>query len=389
MTPNARIAAAIEVLDVILDGTTAEKALSDWGRGHRFAGSKDRAALRDLVFQALRRKRSFAALGGAGTGRGLMLGMLRHEGRDPAEVFTGERFAPLPLAEWEAEVSEASMTEAERLDCPDWLLPKLTASLGDATEATLGLLQDRAPVFLRVNLRKSDREAARAALADEGIVARPHDLSPTALEVTEGERKIRNSRAYAEGLVELQDAASQALADRVPLQTGQRMLDFCAGGGGKTLAVAGRVAGKFTAHDVAPARMKDVPARAARAGVQIRCLAPADLGDDAVFDTVVVDAPCSGSGSWRRDPQGKWALTPERLEEIRDLQARILNTAAGHVATGGTLVYMTCSLLTEENQDRIAGFLASHPDWAAVEQHLFLPTDGGDGFFVSALTRSG
>ncbi len=189
MTPAARIAAAAGVLDRVLAGEPAERALTGWARGSRFAGSGDRAAVRDLVFDALRRRRSFAALGGADSGRGLMIGALLAAGSAPDVLFTGEGHAPAPLTDAERSAGRAPAAGAEALDCPDWLYPVLGAALGPDTTAVLEALQRRAPVHLRVNLRNSSREAARAGLAERGIGTVPHPLSPAALEVMTGARK--------------------------------------------------------------------------------------------------------------------------------------------------------------------------------------------------------
>ncbi|MCA8882368.1 MAG: RsmB/NOP family class I SAM-dependent RNA methyltransferase [Rhodobacteraceae bacterium] len=388
MTPAARVSAAIEVLDQILAGLPAERALAAWGRGNRYAGSKDRAALRDLVFDALRRKRSYAALGGAETGRGLMIGALRHKAAPVEDVFSGARFAPAPLSAEEARAGGAAQDPAAALDCPDWLFPLICDALGDLAEPVLDSLRDRAPVALRVHLGRTTRDAAQAALLADGIETATHPLSPSALHVTGGARRIRASAAFATGDVELQDAASQAVADMVPLPEGGRMLDYCAGGGGKTLAVGARVRGQFWAHDVDLGRMVDLPVRASRAGLAVTCIDTAALAGAAPFDVVLVDAPCSGSGSWRRDPQGKWALTPDRLAALRDTQAAILDQAAQLVAEGGHLVYMTCSLLDQENSAQISDFLRRMPAWRQVQARALTPLDGGDGFFFSALTRS-
>ncbi|HDR29936.1 MAG TPA: RsmB/NOP family class I SAM-dependent RNA methyltransferase, partial [Rhodovulum sp.] len=238
MTPAARIAAAIGLLDAWLAGAPVERLLTTWGRQNRYAGAKDRAAIRDLVFDALRCRRSFAALGGSATGRGLMLGLLRADGIAPGTIFTGEGHVPPPLTAAEQAVPPADLPEEIACDCPDALAAVLRDSLGADFLPVMQALRQRAPVFLRANLRRTTRDKAAAALASEGIETRPHPLSPTALEVTANARRVQQSRAWREGLVELQDAASQAVADLMPLPEGGRVLDFCAGGGGKTLALA-------------------------------------------------------------------------------------------------------------------------------------------------------
>lgn len=381
MTPAARLSAAIAILDRILAGAPAEQALVNWARASRFAGSGDRNAIRDLVFDALRCRRSFAALGGGETGRGLVLGALRARSAAPETLFTGEGHAPAPIG---AEDAGRAPQGFEISDIPDWIGPQLQADLGADFSAVAEAMRHRAPVFLRVNLRRATQAQALAALAEDGVEAQPHPLSPTALEVTAGARKIAACRAYAEGLVELQDAASQAVIDALPLQDGMRVLDFCAGGGGKTLAMAGRARLALFAHDAAPNRMRDLPARAKRAGVKVTLTeAPT-----APFDLVLADVPCSGSGSWRRAPEGKWLLTADRLRTLVELQANILRDVAKLVRPGGRIGYATCSMLHIENGAQIHDFTAENKNWTCEFQRSLTPLDGGDGFFVAVLRHS-
>lgn len=386
MTPAARLSAAIEILDRVLAGSPAEQALTNWARASRFAGSGDRLAVRDLVFDAIRCRRSFAVLGGAVTGRGLVLGGLRAAGRDPAALFTGEGHAPAPLSADEAK-TPAQPAELEALDCPDWLAPRLRAALGGDFAPVLRLLQQRAPVFLRVNTARTTVAAAEAALSAEGIATRPHPLAKTALEVTENARKIASTEAYQSGLVELQDAASQAIVEALPLSDGQRVLDYCAGGGGKSLAMAARARITLFAHDADPRRMRDLPARARRAGARVSLLDGPAVARQAPFDLVLADVPCSGSGSWRRSPEGKWTLTEAGLTALLRTQAEILDTTSGLVAAGGTLAYATCSLLKDENANQIDAFLTRHPGWAKLAERRLTPLDGGDGFYLAVLAR--
>ncbi|WP_439525553.1 RsmB/NOP family class I SAM-dependent RNA methyltransferase [Roseovarius mucosus] len=381
MTPGARVAAAIEVLERIRAGEPAEKALTNWARTARYAGSKDRAALRDHVFSVLRCWRSCAAWGGGEDGRALLLGSLRLQGIDADTVFTGEGHAPAPLTEVER-VSAVPDATAVR-DLPDWLWERFEASLGANAEAAVEALRVRAPIMLRVNARRATRAVAQARLASEGIVAQPVEIARHALQVIDGERKITTSQCYAEGWVELQDGSSQAAMEALELPVGARVLDYCAGGGGKVLALAARVTGAFFAHDAAPQRMRDLPVRAARAGVDVGLLAQ----PEGEFDLVLCDAPCSGSGTWRRTPEAKWALTPERLEELTRLQLRILSEAAPLVAPAGRLVYATCSVLKEENQDVIARFARENPEWTVRDMQHWPISETGDGFFLSQLER--
>ena len=377
MTPAARTQAAIEVLDRVLEGASrgpllrgpsAEAELTSWARGARYAGSGDRAAVRDLVFAALRRLRSSAALGGSLTGRGVVAGLLAGRGEDPDALFTGRLHAPASLDAPERGQGRPPGAD-EATDMPSWLLPELRASLGNRMEEVCGVLRDRAPIHLRANLVKIDREGLIEALAREGIEARAHPLSPTAVEVTAGERRLRGSAALRDGLAEPQDAASQAVADFVPVRPGLRVLDMCAGGGGKSLALAARGA-TVSAWDVDPKRMKDIPSRARRAGVKIDVLREPGIG----WDLILCDAPCSGSGAWRRSPEGKWRLTATRLSELQNVQRKILADTAERISPGGCIVYATCSLLRSENR---------HGEGDAKRSLTLSPLDGGDGFHAA------
>lgn len=380
MTPAARFQAAAEILDQFLSGMPAEQCLTRWARNSRYAGSKDRAAIRDIVYDALRCKRSYAHLGGAETGRGLVLGALRFRGADPAQYFTGEGHAPPVLTPLEATYTPAPMPELVALDCPDWLAPDLQASLGADFSPVLESLRQRAPVYLRANLARISREQAIAHLAQDAIGAQPHQLAPSALEVIDNPRAIQRSKAYLEGLVELQDAASQAVIAALPDMQGQTALDYCAGGGGKALALAA-LGAKVTAHDANPARMRDLPNRAKRAQASIALAEQ----PDGLFDLVLTDVPCSGSGSWRRNPTGKWALTQHMLDQLHLMQKQILDNAQIHTRPDGWLAYVTCSLLASENQLQIAAFLERALGFQLVKELKLSPLDGGDGFYLALL----
>lgn len=389
MTPAARIATAIEVLDKVLAGAAAEQALTSWARGARYAGSGDRAAVRDHVFDALRRLRSAAARGGAMSGRAVMIGLLRDQGDDPGVYFTGQGHAPAPLSDVE-QAAGHHPEGAEAMDLPDWIWTLLCDAEGVDTAASLALrLRDRAPVMLRVNQRKGTRQDAILALADDGIEAEPDAISTTALRVLAGARRIRGSVSYASGLVELQDGTSQAVIDELCLSTGLKVLDFCAGGGGKALAMAGRADIELFAHDANPDRMRDLPRRAERAGVSVRLVTLEEAHALAPFDLVLCDAPCSGSGAWRRAPDAKWRLAPDALLRLQSLQDTILDQAADLTAEDGTLVYVTCSILAAENRARMSAFLARHEDWKAKASRQWQPGPSGDGFFTAHFSRRG
>ena len=385
MTPGARVAAAIEILNTMFDGLPAEQALTRWGRGNRFAGSKDRAAIRDHVFDVLRQRRTAAHLGGGQTGRALMIGLLRAQDADLDSLFNGVGHAPQPLTDAEHETS-AEADEATLWNLPDWIIPQFKSSLEDRAKTVALALQARAPITLRVNTAKITPSAAAAAMAEQGVETRANPLAETALTVTAGERKIRNSDSYLDGAVELQDASSQAVVAAMP--NGSRVLDYCAGGGGKSLALAVDPATEVTAHDIDPRRMQDLPARAARAGRSIRQIETDDLKNETPFDVVLCDTPCSGSGAWRRSPEGKWTLSATRLQELTAIQDSVLDHATALTAPNGCLVYATCSVLTCENEDRINAFLQRHPDWSVGFQRRFDVNDDGDGFFTAHLRRN-
>ena len=385
MTPGARVAAAITILDQINDGVAAERALTGWARASRFAGSKDRAAIRDHVFDVLRTRRSL----GVGDGRQLMQQLLQRDGADVAAFFDGQGHAPEPLTTTElARLAQpAVISEAAAHDVPEWLWPQWCTSLGGSAQAAARALQRRADVFVRLNTRRAQPDQVIAMLADDEIVAECHVSIPACLRVTGKARRLKSSAAYLEGLIELQDAASQWAVHRIKVPQGGRVLDYCAGGGGKALAFADQQDVSVFAHDIAPHRMNDLPVRAARAQVTIKRLATSELPQHAPFDVVFCDAPCSGSGTWRRTPDAKWRLTSERLAELTKIQAGVLDQAASLVTDTGCLAYATCSVLADENSAVIEAFITRHPCWQVQDQHLRVPGSDGDGFFLCIMVQ--
>jgi len=385
VTPAARAGAAVSILDRVIAGDAAEAALLRWSRASRYAGSGDRAAVRDLVFDSLRRRRSRAALGGADSGRGLVLGGLREAGIDPATIFGAGPYAPVALTPAEIAAGRTP-TKEEVLNLPGWLLPDLREALGPDLEAVAERLGTRAPVWLRANSLKATPQKAAAFLANEGITVAPAPDLATALRVTEGARKLRASRAYCEGLVELQDLAPQRAVALLGDLTDVEVLDFCAGGGGKALAMAAAGARRVVAHDGDAGRMADLPVRAARAGARIAITPPGSLRGD--FDLVLADVPCSGSGTWARTPDARWRLTLEALSHLTTLQARILDDAAAFVRPNGRLALMTCSLLRAENEAQAEALLA-RSGFRMEASRRFSPLEGGDGFYAAVFRRAG
>lgn len=387
MTPAARIQASIEILDDIAAGEPAEKALTRWARRSRYAGSGDRAAVRDHVYQVMRCWRSYTCLGGADSGRGRMVGALLAAHTEPDGLFTGVGHAPTQLSDAERQAFGTPAGDLERLDLPEWLFEKFRDSLGDDAETTAMALRERAPIMVRVNLRKSTVKAAVCALDCEGIEAEIHPIASTALKVTNGARKLAQSEAFKSGLVELQDGSSQAAMETVDVANAKTVLDFCAGGGGKSLALSARTTASMFAHDADAARMKDLPARADRAGVEIQTLTSDELNKNGPYDVVLCDVPCSGSGTWRRNPDAKWRFTPERLVELIGIQGQILQSAVPLTAPGGAIIYATCSVLKEENETQIARFVEDQDCKFTHWSQSWPVSDGGDGFFVTHLKR--
>jgi 16S rRNA (cytosine967-C5)-methyltransferase len=433
MTPGARLAAAIEILgDIEETRRPAAAALKDWGLRRRFAGSGDRAAIAGLVYDTLRRRASSAFLMGRQSPRAVLLGMLKLErGLDVeaiAALCGGSRHAPPPLEEEErARLEQASLEAAPAPvagDYPEWLDPHFAKTFGEERGEELAALASRAPLDLRVNALKADREEVAAALADLGPV--PTRWSPFGLRIRlSADAKspgIHAEPAFLKGQIELQDEGSQLAALLCAAKPGEQVVDLCAGAGGKTLALAAMMEnrGQIFATDTDKRRLAPIHARLERAGprnVQVRTPRLgadilADLHDRA--DLVLIDAPCTGTGVWRRNPDAKWRIRPGALAERVKEQVAVLDRAAPLVKPGGRIVYATCSVLEEENGAQVRAFLARHDGFAivppaeaasALGERAFLfrravrLSDAGllmtplrtdtDGFFVAMLRRKG
>jgi 16S rRNA (cytosine967-C5)-methyltransferase len=469
VTPGARIAAAIDILAGVEAGERpADDIAADYFRRRRYIGAKDRAQVSAHVYGVLRhraaldwwiarvapelgpcagRDPSLSHLGrgpmgprlrgdpvsrNAAEARGRMIAaLLLTEGRTPDDLaasFDGDRFRPAPLTPGEARLARGlagrtlthpEMPRAVANHLPDWLLPYLESVYGRRLEDEMAALNLPASLDLRVNLLKTDRDGARRALAAEHVEAEPTPWSPLGLRLKH-RAPLAGTAAFKEGLVEVQDEGSQVAALLIDARPGMRVVDFCAGAGGKTLALAAQMQnrGKLVACDVAEWRLERAGKRLRRAGVgnvERRPLASerdpwvkhhAANSKGGGFDRVLVDAPCLGIGSWRRNPDGKWRATPRDLAELMERQRDILLSAARLVKPGGRLVYVTCSLLREENEAQAEAFLAASPDFALYpasraweetiggrcpggEDYLRLTParHGTDGFFVAQFER--
>ncbi|MDB5734802.1 MAG: transporter [Alphaproteobacteria bacterium] len=423
MRDGGRLSAAIEVLsDIETRHKPARLALKAWGDGARYAGAKDRAFVSGLVLDVLRRKRSLAWMMGEETERARALAALRFVWDWPAERVADaagdEPHGPGALTEAElaAFASPRSLADAPADvagDYPDWLDAALTRIFGEDRAAEGQALATRAPVDMRANTLKADTGRVIHALAT--FNPETSELLPDAVRIpapaaSERAAPVESSPVFEKGWFEVQDLGSQLAAACAGDIKGKQVLDFCAGGGGKTLALAAAMEnkGQLYAYDSEARRLSDTVKRSQRAGVrnlQIRSPLEADpLRElDARMDLVFVDAPCTGSGTWRRHPDTKWRLSPEQLERRIAEQDGVLAEAQAFVKPGGRLVYVTCSLLAEENEDRIAAFLAAHDGWSirpptleAVQPYLtpagfvrLTPrTAATDGFFVAVLARA-
>jgi 16S rRNA (cytosine967-C5)-methyltransferase len=434
MTPGATEEAAIGLLaEIALGGAPADELVGSYFRRHRFAGVKDRAAISGHVFAVLRRR---AALEWwiEREGRGILSDARRRvlaalvliEEKTPtrfAKDWDGDRFRPAPLDEAERHLAAAlegrsiedrAMPAPVRGNFPAWLEPALQDSLGRDLGREMAASLESAPLDLRVNLLKGEREAVRAALGREGVAAARTPLSPAGLRVFE-RIPLATFDTFRNGLIEVQDEGSQLASLLVDARPGMRVVDFCAGAGGKTLALAASMGnrGHLVACDIKARRLERATERLRRAGASIVQRRPLEGVRDKwvkrhaqTFDRVLVDAPCTGTGTWRRNPDAKWRLKPEDLAELTAIQSEILDSAQRLVRPGGRLIYVTCSYLADENEAQIERFLAAHADFSLMPVPLVwhdavggdCPTraemlrlssarHGTDGFFVAVLRR--
>ncbi len=410
MTPGARLQAAIELLAAIHRGTApADRAAATYFRNRRYIGGRDRRAVIDRVYAVLRRQAALdwwitrllpGELPSDVERARVIAGLALIDSWSADRIagsFDGGRYRPAALSPVERKLARAAAGHAVahpgqpdwvRWECPEWLMEPLRAAFGSRLRAELEALMVEAPLDLRANALKASRKEAQAALAADGVAARATPLSPWGLRV-HGRPPLATLASFRDGLVEVQDEGSQLIALLADARPGMRIVDFCAGAGGKTLALAAamRNRGHIVACDVLSGRVERAGVRLRRAGihnVERRGLAgerdPWVKRHACHFDRVLIDAPCSGTGTWRRNPDAKWRLGAGDLEVLLDLQSRILGSACRLVKPGGRLVYATCSLLPDENRGRVDAFLAAHPEFALLPvASVWRETIGGDG----------
>ena len=412
MRPAARLQAIADLLaQVLADSQPADRIMQGWGRQNRYAGSKDRRDISDRLFAILRHYGNLTAR--LGTDNPLLVAMLAThllQGEPLEEVLAladGSQYAPSPLSDADAKsLAYASQTppkdKAAQLSVPDWLLADIEAQLQSETDAVLQAMVQRAPLDVRVNALKATPQEAMDVLTADGLQARPHAVIDGALRF-EGTPRLSETKAFKKGLIEVQDSGAQAVAAMCAAKPFETVMDFCAGGGGKALALAAQMQnkGRLLVHDAIETRMKGMADRARRAGIDIIETAVSENlhGFEAQCDLVVADVPCSGAGRWRRAPETKWRLTRDELDALCALQSDILRQAATLVKPGGRLAYMTCSLLASENSQQVARFIEENQSFKLMQSASCLGQSGQaqlhpvnadtDGLYCAVFEKSG
>lgn len=431
MTPSARIQSTIDLLmSMETVDRPADAIISGYFRARRYMGSKDRAAVSKLVYGVLRHharihwwlEKCEADTSPRAQLISYLLLIEKQKASTLPEIFSGKKFAPAELNEDEEKLvgrlsghtaEHPEMPDMVKAECPDWAHESLAKRFGDSFARELSALLAPAPLDLRINPLKTSREEAMETLIKNGIHAEPCKISPWGIRVLE-RPDLNRVTLLRDGAVEIQDEGSQLVALLVNAKPGQRVVDFCAGAGGKTLAISATMKNKghIIACDVLANRLKRSSERFRRAGLHnIETKAISSESDPWVkkhkgsFDRVLVDAPCSGTGTWRRNPDSRWRNLGPDLDALIHLQERILSSASRLVKPGGRLIYATCSLLPEENEEQIEKFLASHSDFKVIPVNniesspiaarnnspymLLTPaTDGTDGFFTAVMEKT-
>jgi len=381
--------AAIDILDQYLNGSNLEVSIKLWGKKNRYAGSSDRRRIRDITFDIIRQKNSCAYIGGGFTGRQLIMGYLLLRGSDLDAVFNGSKFAPKKITNTERDcfITSYEKIEIYELDYPSWFLPLLKSSLSENFNDYLSVMRYRAMRQLRINKKKTSRDEVIAALNSKKILVEPNNLVSSGINVLENAHKIMQSDLFLGGLIEFQDVGSQLISHLIKIKEGDHVLDLCAGSGGKTLAVASEAnkSASYFAWDENFKRMNDLELRAKRAGVKIVKLS--DKPVHAIYDIVIIDAPCSGSGSWRRNPQDKWELNLESLNANIKIQRKLIQDGLNLVKSDGEIIYITCSVLKHENETLLNDLMVKNNTFYIREKLSLLPSLQNDGFFGAVLKK--
>jgi 16S rRNA (cytosine967-C5)-methyltransferase len=425
MRPGPRVQASIDLLNLVVAGDdAADRIVAAYFRRRRYAGSKDRAAVTELVYSVLRRRAwlewrlSNAGAGGQGARR-MVIAQLVDGGvpeNEIAALFDGSEHAPPPLSLEEAAIAQLlqrppSGTPPPSVagNYPGWLQGALEQRFGMNLAAEMAALNERAPLDIRVNTARIDRASVLSSLRENGFEAEPTPYARSGIRLAEG-RRIDTNPLYREGLIEIQDEGSQIAVALIDAHSGERIIDYCAGAGGKALALAATMGdhGEIIACDRSSARLRNIAPRVARAGAKtIHPRSVEEACAQGKADRVLLDVPCSGTGAWRRRPETRWLLSEDKLHEYNNLQDELLVEGSKLTSKNGTLIYTTCSVLESEGEDRIEAFLGRVPDFEVVDVDRLWPnvldgerpdrgpfvnlspaTCGTDGFFVAVLRNT-
>jgi len=389
MQINSIYQSVIEILDTYLNETKIDFVLKKWAIKHRFAGSSDRRKIKDIIFDIIRQKKSCEHVGGGFSGRNLLIGYLKLKGTELSSVFDNSKFGPeeLTIKEQNINVDFSNLSNIYELDFPSWLIPILRRSLLNEFSNVVKALRNRSHIQLRVNLKKISRLNAMKKLQKNNIECEINELCSTALNVLNGAQHILTSPCFENGFVELQDAGSQLVSELIEINYNDKVLDMCAGAGGKSLAIScgAELDATYFAWDINFDRMKDIDARSKRAGVKIEKVIK--LSSKSFYNKIIIDAPCSGSGSWRRDPEGKWRLDEDILDNYVKTQKELILKGLKLLAPRGQVLYITCSILDIENGKLIDDLISSELSLKLVRSISLVPSSKSDGFYGAVLEK--
>ena len=399
MRQDARVNTAISILDNFLVGKNLNSVLSRWAKNNRYAGSSDRESIRNIVFDILRVKKTFTFILEKEkqplNGRALVFLYSVFYSLPLNDIFTGQKYGPEKLNIYEREFSGMAMEKNGRGfeivdNIPDFLLDEFKRSLGSKFNNVMRLLERRAPVSIRVNALKSDTSSVLKLLSLEGVEVKKSKEVKYGIDIIGNPRRLKQIKAFKDGYFEVQDLHSQKIIEDLPINEHTKILDYCAGAGGKILSIASLLKGKgkFFIHDLDKKKLIEADLRAERAGVKLKRLTNENFQKHySTFDYILADVPCSGSGAWRRNPQQKWRITPASMREILKGQILILNDVKDLIKKNGFLFYITCSLLKMENEEVIDRFLIENQNFHLFNKRNMIIDKNGDGFFCAMIQK--
>ncbi len=400
MKDDARAKAAIEILDEFLKGRNLNNILETWNRNNKFAGSSDREKIRDIVFDVLRLRKTlkhpFEVENIYESGRSLIFSYILYKSKKIEDIFTGSKYGPSQLNIIEENVLKKFITNKVKFfvikyNVPDFLIKDLKFSLAERFEIIMSILDRRSPISIRVNFSKADLFKVKEKLKNEGVDTEICPGSVQGLRILNNFRRVKMSQSFQEGLFEFQDLNSQKVIEDCNFLEYEKFLDFCSGAGGKILCLASlrKGRGSFFAYDKDKIKLEKLRFRAKKAGADVHIVEKKEINKFyKSFDCVVLDVPCSGSGSWRRNPQQKWRINQKLIDDLIRLQFSLLHQAKNLVKDNGKLIYITCSLLRSENESVIESFISKNPRFSIVRQKNYYPSEIGDGFYCAELLKN-